>query len=239
MPATTWVKPCPCHPISLKSSAASSPGIMSTAPSSSASAASRRLPTEKQRERAVTERENVIQRWARLKRAQDMARETEMVSGAGEPTAEPPGDAARDAPFDLASLPSIESIAADTDIGAFLRSGVPAELTRAALRRAWASDPAIRDFIGIAENQWDFNDADAIPGFGPMRATDNAPAMLTQVLGELENVGVQLAGRPAPVEAIASSATSPERLDADLGAQPAAVDPIPADSGIGRPSNEM
>ena len=42
---------------------------------------------------------------------------------------------------------------------------MPAELTRAALRRAWVSDPAIRDFIGIAENQWDFNDPEAIPGF--------------------------------------------------------------------------
>jgi hypothetical protein len=188
----------------------------------------------------VTERENVIRRWARLKHAQDGARETERVSaGAAEATTQPPSDAAGDAPFDLASLPSIESIAADTDIGAFLRSGVPAELTRAALRRAWASDPAIRDFIGIAENQWDFNDADAIPGFGPMRVIDNAPAMLTQVLGELENVGVQLSGMPAPVEAIGSSATSPERLDADQGAQPAAVDPIPADPGIGRPSNDL
>ena len=161
-----------------------------------------------------------------------------MGSGAGEPTAQPPGDAARDAPFDLASLPSIESIAADTDIGAFLRSGVPAELTRAALRRAWASDPAIRDFIGIAENQWDFNGPDAIPGFGPMRATDNAPAMLTQVLGGLENVREQLAGMPAPVEAIGSIATGPERLDVDQGARRAPVDPSPADPGIGRPSNE-
>jgi hypothetical protein len=188
----------------------------------------------------VTERENVIQRWARLKHAQDVARETERVSaGAGEATAQPSSDAAGDAPFDLASLPSIESIAADTDIGAFLRSGVPAELTRAALRRAWAKDPAIRDFIGIAENQWDFNDPDAIPGFGLMRVTDNAPAMLTQVLGELENVGVQLSGMPAPVEAIGSSATSPERLDADQGAQPAPVDLIPADPGIDAPSNEM
>jgi hypothetical protein len=163
----------------------------------------------------VTERENVIQRWARLKHAQDVARETERVSaGAAEPTTQPPSDAAGDAPFDLASLPSIESIAADTDIGAFLRSGVPAELTRAALRRAWASDPAIRDFIGIAENQWDFNDPDAIPGFGLMRATDDASAVLTQVFGRLENVGEQLSGMPAPVEV------------------------IPADPGIGRPSNE-
>ena len=188
----------------------------------------------------MTERENVIQRWARLKHARNMAQETEIASASvAAPVAQPPGSAASDAPFDLASLPSIESIAGDTDIGAFLRSGVPAELTRAALRRAWASDLAIRDFIGIAENQWDFNDPDAIPGFGLMRVTDNAPAMLTQVLGELENVGVQLSGMPAPVEAIGSSATSPERLDADQGAQPAAVDLIPADPGIDAPSNEM
>jgi hypothetical protein len=187
----------------------------------------------------VTERENVIQRWARLKHARNMAQETEIASASvAGPTAQPPVRAASDAPFDLASLPSIESIAADTDISAFLRSGVPAELTRAALRRAWASDLAIRDFIGIAENQWDFNDPDAIPGFGPMRATANAPAVLTQVAGELENVREQLSGMPAPVAAIGSSTTGPERLDADQGAQPAPVDPIPADPGTGRPSNE-
>ena len=37
------------------------------------------------------------------------------------------------------------SITAATDIRAFLAPGVPAELTRAALRRAWTADPAIRD----------------------------------------------------------------------------------------------
>ena len=45
--------------------------------------------------------------------------------------------------FDLARLPPIESIAADTDIRAFLAPGVPPELARAALRRAWAADPKI------------------------------------------------------------------------------------------------
>jgi hypothetical protein len=42
------------------------------------------------------------------------------------------------------------------------------------------SDPAIRDFVGIAENQWDFNDPNAIPGFCPLPATENVPAVLTQ-----------------------------------------------------------
>ena len=119
----------------------------------------------------MTEPDNFIRRWARLKRISDSAHEIETVSAKAEVTTkQPEAEEAPDQPFDPASLPSLEQIAADTDISAFVQSGVPAELTRAALRRAWASDPAIRDFIGIAENQWDFNDPDGIPGFGPLPA---------------------------------------------------------------------
>ena len=75
------------------------------------------------------------------------------------------GENVDDPEFDLSSLPPIESITGVTDITAFLRKGIPAELSRAALRRAWAADPAIRDFIGLAENAWDFNDPNAMPGF--------------------------------------------------------------------------
>ena len=76
-----------------------------------------------------------------------------------EPEAEPK--------FDLSSLPPIEAIGPDTDIRPFLRPGVPADLTRAALRRAWSVDPAIRDYIGPSENSWDFTTAgpNGVPGF--------------------------------------------------------------------------
>ena len=30
------------------------------------------------------------------------------------------------------------------------------------------ADPAIRDFVGLAENEWDFNDPNADAGFGPI-----------------------------------------------------------------------
>ena len=50
----------------------------------------------------------------------------------------------------------------------------PLELSRAALRRAWAADPAIRDFVGLAENAWDFTDPTAMPGFGAARAHPGA-----------------------------------------------------------------
>ena len=74
---------------------------------------------------------------------------------------------------------------AGSDIRAFLQSGVPADLTKAALRRAWTTDPAIRDFIGIAENQWDFTDPTSIPGFGPLQAGDDIGQLVAQAMGKL------------------------------------------------------
>ena len=137
----------------------------------------------------MTDRENIIRRWVRLRQASKAVRVTDTApDGAGARARSIEVQAAADPPFDLASLPSIEEIAADTDVVAFLRSEVPIELTRAALRRAWVSDPAIRDFIGIADNQWDFNDPDAIPGFGPLTAGENSADAVAQILGRLEQV---------------------------------------------------
>src|SRR5690606_28878678 len=56
------------------------------------------------------------------------------------------------------------------DLSAFLREGVPTALRNAAMRKMWSLDPAIRDHIGLAENAWDFNQPDAMPGFGPREA---------------------------------------------------------------------
>ena len=85
--------------------------------------------------------------------------------------------------LDLSQLPAIESITADTDISGFLAPGVPAELTRAALRRAWSADPRIRDFIGLSENSWDFNAPDAMGGFGPLEMTDELRRQILQMVG--------------------------------------------------------
>jgi hypothetical protein len=75
----------------------------------------------------------------------------------------------------------IEAIVADSDIRQFLQVGVPPELTRSALRTAWAADPEIRGFIGIADNQWDFNSEGAIPGFGALTAGDYVSGLLALV----------------------------------------------------------
>jgi hypothetical protein len=112
----------------------------------------------------MTERDNFILGWARLKRTSETGHKTDPskdkppgsaqagVAGAEVTVAQPRIDVAADEPLDLASLPSIKAITAR----GFLQSRVPAELTRPALRQAWSRDPAIRD--GIAECQWDFND---------------------------------------------------------------------------------
>jgi hypothetical protein len=86
--------------------------------------------------------------------------------------------------FDAASLPPIESIGAGSDIRPFLEPGVPQDLARAALHRAWAADPAIRDFIGLSENSSGFNAPDAVPGFGSL-TTHDAGRLPARVLEEL------------------------------------------------------
>jgi TorA maturation chaperone TorD len=132
----------------------------------------------------MTRVENIMSRWSRMKR--ESAKPVEPDPAFSEPksidaesadlkratVATPATDSPTSPTFDPASLPPLQSITAGTDIRSFLGSGVPAKLTRAALRRAWATDPAIRDFIGIAESQWDFNDPTAMPGFEPLRAND-------------------------------------------------------------------
>jgi hypothetical protein len=100
-----------------------------------------------------------------------------------------------DQPADLAKLPPIESITAESDIRAFLAPGIPPELTRAALRRAWVADPKIREFVGLSENSWDFNVPGAMAGFGPLEMTDELRRQIAQFVGR--NLATDAADAPA------------------------------------------
>jgi len=125
----------------------------------------------------MSDPENFLSRWSRRKR--EVSPEAEPVNP---PAAEEPaqdegasGKASRlsapasaETAFDLTSLPPIESITAETDISGFLAAGVPSDLARAALRRAWTSNPKIRNFVGLADYDWDFNAAGSMAGFGPL-----------------------------------------------------------------------
>jgi hypothetical protein len=128
--------------------------------------------------------ENFLERWSR-KKAEAQRDEIDDVPPAPEQRGEP-APAATALTFDVSSLPSLESITSVTDMRAFLAAGVPQELTRAALRRVWATDPAIRDFVGLQENDWDFTKPEGVPGFGPLPAHVDIKKLLTQIFGEAE-----------------------------------------------------
>jgi hypothetical protein len=210
--------------------------------------------------------DNFIARWSRLKREaeSEKSRPKRPVEHGVTPLAQNVGashergregsDPATEVepPFDPATLPPIESIVAGTDIRAFLQKGVPAELTKAALRRAWSTDPAIRDFIEIAENQWDFTDPSSIPGFGPLRAGDDVRQLAAQAMGRLSEAPQQPPGRvgeeqeqrrasvtetaqesrpaPASPEAAADPSKTDKPDDQDTPAYAALQHPDPASS---------
>jgi len=141
----------------------------------------------------MTGSDNFLSRWSRRK--QEVSKQTTSpASEKVETTEKAENTAARTQPdpvpangdqsepaFDLSKLPSLESIGPGTDIRAFLQPGVPASLSHAALRRAWSADPAIRDFIGLSENSWDFTAPETIPGFGPLLPSDNVRQMVADV----------------------------------------------------------
>jgi hypothetical protein len=116
--------------------------------------------------------EQFLARWSRRKQEAKAGHAEPATEDAARAHAPAPSDRTATEPVpseaDLSSLPPIESIDAATDITAFLRKGIPQELSRVALRRAWSADPAIRDFVGLAENAWDFNDPNAMAGFGAL-----------------------------------------------------------------------
>ena len=118
------------------------------------------------------DRDNFLARWAQRKAAVAKAEaakpetETPDVAGTADPEAEP---------FDLASLPSLESLTADTDIRPFMNALVPESLRNAALRRVWELDPAIRDYVSPAlEYAWNWNETGGAQGYGPLEAADKA-----------------------------------------------------------------
>jgi hypothetical protein len=128
-----------------------------------------------------------LQRWSRRKQAATspapatrdksaaVKAEADTHSKSVPPKAEPGAD--------LTMLPPIDSITANSDIRAFLAPGVPLELSRAALRRTWLSDPDIRDFVGLAENQWDFTKPESVPGFGALDLTPDMRRLIDHVVG--------------------------------------------------------
>jgi len=99
----------------------------------------------------------------------------------------------------------------------------------------WTADPAIRDFVGLSENAWDFTDPNAMPGFGPLESTDEISRMIARVVDQIgeaaraETAEVQESAR----DSNALSATGQDNESAKPSASAPALprENVAADSG--------
>jgi hypothetical protein len=130
-----------------------------------------------------------------------------------------PGAAAADETVPLADLPPLESIGPQTDLVPWLKKKLPAEWKAAALRRVWASDPAIADYVGLAEYAWDFNDQSAMPGFGPLDAVKDMAKLVAQAIGKSGHQS------ESDGDIVAVTQTFPSLQGANENPPPQAVDP--------------
>lgn len=170
--------------------------------------------------------EGFLARWSRLKEAR-LATEAPPKSAAAPEEEQPPADlsATESGALDLKSLPPIEALTAESDYTAFLREGVPEELQRLALRKAWTTDPVISGFRGFAEYDWDCN----APGYGALLPVDDVARLCRSVLNVLEEKEAPPPPeKPPPLleheqapELVATAAPSAESQIAETKAQEA------------------
>lgn len=146
---------------------------------------------------------------------------------------------------DPASLPPVESLTVESDFSAFLKPGVPSLLRNAALRRMWSLDPAIRDYVGPLDYQWDFNTPGGLPFGFANELTGDVSKLLAQAIGKIEELAEDKPGEATPGAAEADASDSvptgpaveeaeevPPALVADVNAAivppPLAPEPAPA-----------
>jgi hypothetical protein len=75
-------------------------------------------------------------------------------------------------------LPSLDTLGTESDYACFLRAGVSRIVQNQALAIAWASDPRIAGFRGMAEYDWDFNAVE----YGRLGARDDVADLLRRIV---------------------------------------------------------
>jgi hypothetical protein len=190
-------------------------------------------------------RDNVFARWSRLKQAarygstagpqNDQLSPDEVAAPADTGEQLAPAIVEPETAEPAEPLPRIEDLTAQSDLSAFLRKGVPRMLKRAALRKMWSLDPAIRDYIGPSEYAWDFNKPGSMAGFGPLKASSEPVVdFLSTMSGGNPADSVRAAAAlEAPEKAPAASAVT---ADEDANAAPDGSSAATPDSSI-EPAN--
>jgi len=133
------------------------------------------------------EDKSFLARWSQRKREAEQPEHEAPVADAdvpSKPVAE--DDAAPE--FDLSTLPKLEDVTETTDITGFLRKGVPEHLRNAALRKSWALDPAIRNYVNPAlEYAYDWNTPGGVPGSSEIGAGMDVARLVSQIMGSGES----------------------------------------------------
>jgi len=141
---------------------------------------------------------NFLSRWSKRKR-EALTQPAEDADAEGLKTQ---ADEGEDPPFDLSLLPDLETLTGESDIQSFLHKAVPDALRNAALRRVWALDPAVRNYVGEAlDYAYDWNTPGGVPGFGEIMSNEQS----------LEFVRNLLAGPEADEKVIEDAAAQQDR----------------------------
>ena len=132
-----------------------------------------------------------LTRWSRRKLRVEQEEAAPPLPVNGDPDPAPDGaPSAEDtlSPEELAALPSLEDLTPGSDVAAFMRKGVPDVLRRAALRRMWSLDPAVRDYVGDARDYaWDWNVPGSVPGNGPLGPLDDISESVGRMFSSLRS----------------------------------------------------
>ncbi len=168
-----------------------------------------------------------LSRWSQRKHdakhpETDGTAERSVEEGDAAPAPVVEGDA--DEEFDLSSLPKLEEITETTDITGFLRKGVPESLRNAALRKSWALDPAIRNYVNPAlDYAYDWNTPGGVPGNSEIAAGTDIAKMVLQIMGGESSSAQQssdtLPHSDAPAAASDDSGIALQNSEADLPLQ--------------------
>ncbi len=128
------------------------------------------------------EEKNFLARWSQRKRESNQ-------SDSMEPTAEdhaPPPIVENEVKslVEFSDLPKLEDVTATTDMTLFLRKGVPESIRNAALRKSWALDPAIRNYVNPAlDYAYDWNVPGGVPGTSELAAGTDIAQLVSQIIG--------------------------------------------------------
>lgn len=142
----------------------------------------------------MSEDEKFLSRWSQRKLAaakedQNVATPNEQPVQGLESEADVAEKSTEEA-FDLSTLPKLEEISETTDITSFLKKGVPESLRNAALRKSWALDPAIRNYVNPAlEYAYDWNTPGGVPGTSELAIGTDIVRMVSQIMGHDDSPG--------------------------------------------------